>query len=321
MRALITGGGFVGQWLARELLARGAVVHVAGLTPPAEGPSALLDASQRGKVRWTAADFRVGAAVDRAVEESRPDVVFHLAGVSYPPEADRHPEMTFDVNALGVVRLIEALERRRGAAGGHREPVLVVVGSGVQYGRHDDSEMPLSESAELRPLTVYGASKAAQEVIALQAYRRSGLRVICTRSFNHSGVGHASEYLLPSLVARARRIRRGDERVLTLGNNVVRDYLHVADVVTAYLSLAERGRPGEVYNVASGRGVTTYGLAEAVLQRAGVTAEISTEPELVRATDIPTLIGSPAKLQRDTGWKPTRTYADIIDDLLHAEAD
>lgn len=321
MRALITGGGFVAQWLARELLARGASVHVAGLTPPPSGPSALLNPSQRGKIQWITADFRVAAAVDRAVEESRPDAVIHLAGVSYPPEADRRPEVTYDINALGVVRLIESLERRRDADNGRVDPVLLVVGSAVQYGRHDEGEMPLSETAALRPLTVYGASKTAQEVIALQAHRRSGLRVICTRSFNHSGVGHASEYLLPSLVARAQRIRQGGEPVLTLGNNVVRDYLHVADVVTAYLSLVERGRPGEVYNVASGRGVTTHELAEAVLQRAGVTAEISTEPELVRATDIPTLIGSPAKLQRDTGWKPTRTYADIIDDLLHAEAD
>jgi GDP-4-dehydro-6-deoxy-D-mannose reductase len=96
----------------------------------------------------------------------------------------------------------------------------------------------------------------------------------------------------------------------------MRDYVHVDDVVDAYLSLAERGRPGESYNVASGRGVTARQLATDVLHRAGVRADISTDPALVRATDIPTLIGSPAKLARETGWAPRKTHLDIIDDLL-----
>src|SRR6185369_3656203 len=134
----------------------------------------------------------------------------------------------------------------------------------------------------------YAATKTAQEIAALQAFRRSGLRAICTRSFNHSGPGHERRYLLPSLVNRVQQIRGGSEPRLTLGNDVVRDYLHVSDVVTAYLLLAERGRAGEVYNVSSGRGVSVRQLANDILLRAGTTAEISTEPALVRTSDIPT---------------------------------
>ena len=122
-------------------------------------------------------------------------------------------------------------------------------------------------------------------------------------------------------LAILRKAQRGDERALRLGNDVGRDYLHVEDVVSAYLSLAERGRVGEVYNVASGVGIRTAELGRDVLLRAGVAAEISFEPALVRASDIPTLIGSPAKLALDTGWAPTKTHSDIIDDLLNAEAD
>lgn len=310
MRALITGGGFVGRWLARTLVARGARVVVAGLS------TSRADAEREG-AEWIETDFRSTEAVARAVDAAEPDVVFHLAGVSFPPEADRAPDVAFDVNVLGAARLFTAIERRRPAL----DPVVLVAGSGVQYGRHDAAEMPLAESAEQRPVSVYAASKAAQEVVALQAHRRTGMRIICTRSFNHSGVGHPAEYLLPSLVSRVRGIQRGAAARLALGNDVVRDYLHVTDVVSAYVSLVERGRPGEAYNVASGVGLTVRELASHVLLRAGVAAEISTEAELVRASDIPILIGSPAKLQRDTGWAPTRTYADIIDDLLHAEAD
>jgi GDP-4-dehydro-6-deoxy-D-mannose reductase len=122
-------------------------------------------------------------------------------------------------------------------------------------------------------------------------------------------------------VRRAKGIRRGESKGLTIGNDVVRDYLHVSDVATAYIALADRGRPGEAYNVCSGTGVSVRQLATDVLLRAGLTPDISVEASLSRATDIPVLIGSPAKLMRDTGWAPRKTHADIIDDLLNASTD
>jgi GDP-4-dehydro-6-deoxy-D-mannose reductase len=312
MRALITGGGFVAQWLARALLARGDAVFVAGLADGTALP--MLSTAEHERIQRIIADFRHAADVSRAVEASRPDLVFHLAGISFPPQADAAPEITRDVNVQGAVRLLDAISAQR------LDPMVVVVGSATQYGRHDPSEMPLDETAEQRPMGMYAVSKAEQESIALERAARDGLRVVCTRSFNHSGLGHAGQFLLPTLVERVRRIQSGAEPTLQLGNDSVRDYLHVDDVVTAYLSIAERGRVGEAYNVASGKGVSVRQLASDVLLRAGVSAEISTESALVRASDIPVLIGSPAKLSRDTGWTPAKTHADIIDDLLGANA-
>ncbi|MGH7623595.1 MAG: GDP-mannose 4,6-dehydratase [Gemmatimonadaceae bacterium] len=319
MRALLTGGaGFVGQWLARALLQRGGDVDLAGLGDAFAGPN-VLSLDERRATRWIAADVRDADQVEQAIERSRPDAVVHLAGVSFPPDAEQAPASSFDVNALGAVRLLSAIRRRTET--GVLDPVVLIVGTGTQYGTHDASAMPLDERAERRPLTTYAASKAAQEVAALQVCRASAMRVICTRSFNHSGIGHGAQYLLPSLVARTRRIARGADRTLTLGNDVVRDYLHVDDVVSAYLHLLERGRAGEVYNVASGRGLSVTQLAADVLLRAGVRADISTAPALVRSSDTPILVGSPAKLTRDTGWIPLKTHADIIDDLLNAATD
>jgi GDP-4-dehydro-6-deoxy-D-mannose reductase len=315
MKALITGGGgFVGQWLARALLQRGDDVDLAGIGAVLDGPP-ILDAAERARVRWLSADFRVAAAVAGVVEASTPDVVFHLAGVSFPPDADRAPVDAYDVNALGVVRLLDALRTQQVDA------TTLVVGSSVQYGAHAAREMPLAESAEQRPATVYGATKSAQEIAARQFAIGSGMRVICTRSFNHSGPGNGSQYLIPSLVARAQKIARGGAPTLHLGNDVVRDYLHVADVVRAYIALAERGIAGEVYNVCSGIGNSVRKLADDALLQLGVTADISTEPALVRASDIPILVGSPEKLVRDTGWSPAKTTTDIIADLLNASTD
>lgn len=319
MRALVTGGGgFVGQWLTRSLLERGFSVDLTGLGATFSGP-AVLTANEQRATRWLSADMRSADDVEAAVERSAPDVVFHLAGVSFPPDAERSPATTYNVNALGAVRLLGAIKRR--AAAGVIDPTTLIVGSGMQYGHHDASAMPLRETAEQRPVTTYAASKAAQEVAALQFFRAFGARVVCTRSFNHSGVGHGAEYLLPSLVARARRIRRGEEKRLALGNDVVRDYLHVSDVVSAYLLLVERGIAGEVYNVSSGHGVGARQLAEDVLLRVGAPVDISTDPALVRTSDIVINVGSPEKLQRDTGWIPLKTHADIIDDLLNAAKD
>jgi GDP-4-dehydro-6-deoxy-D-mannose reductase len=319
MRTLVTGGGgFVGQWLTRSLLQRGDTVTVTGIGAEFAGP-AVLTADERRATRWLRADMRNGDDVDAAVESAAPEAVFHLAGVSFPPDAERAPDTTYDVNTIGAVRLLGAIQRR--VSSGVINPVTLIVGSGMQYGPHDAKEMPLSETDEQRPVTTYAASKAAQEVAALHFFRATGLRVVCTRSFNHSGVGHGPEYLLPSLVARARRLRRGEETRLALGNDVTRDYLHVRDVVSAYLLLTERGVAGEVYNVSSGRGVSVKQLAENVLLRMGATADISTEPALVRASDIPINVGSPEKLRRDTGWTPLKTHTDIIDDLLNAATD
>jgi GDP-4-dehydro-6-deoxy-D-mannose reductase len=314
-RALVTGGtGFVGQWLARLLLSEGFSVVALGLHPP---PAGILAPNEHRAVEWISGDIRDAEALERSLDRSGPDVIFHLAGVSFIPEAREAPTAAYDVNVLGAVRLLADVSRRRAA--GDIDPIVLVVGSATQYGRHSNSAFPLVESAEQRPADVYAASKAAQEVAARQMQRAGDVRVICTRSFNHSGAGHPEHFLLPALVRRAMALRESGDAELRLGNrSSVRDYLHVADVVAAYLLLTRRGTPGEVYNVCSGEGVSAGELATEVLLRVGTTAEITTDPALVRGVDVPVLVGSPAKLQEATGWRPTRTRADIIDDLIHA---
>ncbi|MBA3890458.1 MAG: GDP-mannose 4,6-dehydratase [Gemmatimonadaceae bacterium] len=312
-RALVTGGaGFVGQWLGRALLTRGyAVTSVSQTARPALD---VLATVERDAIRWLADDIRHGERLRTALAEDRPDVIFHLAAVSYVPAAQDSPLLAYDVNVLGFARLLAHVRSLRTA--GSFDPVIVVVGSGEQYGRHDAAELPLAEDAVQRPLTVYAATKAAQETIALQAARGEGMRIIATRSFNHSGAGHAPNFLLPALVRRAAQLPATGGS-LPLGNDfVTRDFLHVADVAEAYCLLAERGEAGEAYNVASGEGVTVRALAERVLQRLGVSAEIVTDPALVRPVDVPALVGSPAKLSAATGWRASQTRDAIIDDLI-----
>lgn len=314
-RALVTGGaGFVGQWVTRALQRRG--YGVTSVSQSAHPAMHLLAAHERDAVRWVADDIRDGSGLRGVVETERPSIIIHLAGVSFVPAAAEAPLVAYDVNILGCARLISHIRNLRHQDG--YDPVVIVVGSGEQYGRHELDESPLRETADLRPLTVYAATKAAQEMVALQAARGDGLRVIATRSFNHSGPGHAPNFLLPALVGRAMALPPAGG-TLRLGNEfVTRDFLHVADVAEAYCLLAERGLPGEVYNVCSGEGVTVRALAERVLQRLGTTAEIVSDPALVRPVDVPALIGSPAKLRAATGWTPRHSRDAIIDDLIRS---
>lgn len=314
-RALVTGGaGFVGRWVARALLARGYAVTSLGLHGGEAGH--VLTAEEGAAVEWRTADLRDGEAVRAALEAVRPDAILHLAAVSFVPAAAASSAAAYETNVIGLARLLEALRPLRAA--GTCDPRVLVVGSGEQYGRHDPGELPLAETAEQRPLTVYAASKAAQEQVALQAHRGEGVHAIAARSFNHSGAGQHPNFLLPALVRRAGALPRSGG-ALVMGNlDPVRDFLHVADVAEAYCLLLERGAPGEAYNVCSGTGTSVRALAERVLQRTGTTADISQDPALVRAVDLPQLVGSPAKLAAATGWRPRRTLDDVIDDLIRS---
>jgi GDP-4-dehydro-6-deoxy-D-mannose reductase len=311
-RVLITGGGgFVGQWLARAMLRDGWSVF-AGTTTRAPR-KALLTEKEHAAVCWTPLDVLSDESIRHAIDRSSPDRVVHLAGIAFAPEANAAPVRAFEINALGAMRLVSALIPS--IASGVR---VLVIGSAEEYGAQDASAYPISEKAPLRPLTPYAVAKASQELISLQAFRGSGLQVVCTRSFNHSGVGHGDSYLLPTLVRRVRELS-GQGGTLRIGNGtVVRDYLHVMDAVEAYIALLERGVAGEVYNVCSGRGVTVRELAERVLNLAGVTADISSDASLLRPNDVPILVGDNSKLRQATGWAPKRSIDDIIDDLLHA---
>jgi GDP-4-dehydro-6-deoxy-D-mannose reductase len=308
-RVLITGGaGFVGQWLSRAMLQHGWSVFAGTVDGPPS--TAVLGEAEIRAVCWIDLDVASDDSIERAIGQSTPDWVIHLAGIAFAPEANASPVRAFEINALGAMRLLSALE-------GSSARVLVV-GSAEEYGAQDASAYPIGETAALRPLTPYASAKAAQELIALQIQRSTGLHVVCTRSFNHSGVGHGDRYLLPTLVRRVRELPRTGG-TLRIGNgDVIRDYSHVADVVDAYLLLLERAPAGQVYNVCSGHGVPVREIAGRVLKRSGITADISSDTALLRPIDVPILVGDNSKLRTATGWQPSRTIDDIIDDLIHA---
>jgi GDP-4-dehydro-6-deoxy-D-mannose reductase len=330
MRALVTGaGGFVGQWLCAELLRDGWDVHGATLTgAPAGG---TLEPWQRDAVFWHDTDLREAEEVAATLDTTRPDAVFHLAAVSFVPAAEADRNAAWATNVTACTILLDAIATRRRA--GTLDPVVVVAGSGEQYGAHSLEAMPLAETAEQRPASVYAETKVAQEVAAMEAWRASGTRVIAARAFNHSGPGQRQNFLLPSLVARAQEAHEQKLNAIRIGNPAaVRDFLHVEDVARAYIYLALRGVPGDAYNIASGAGVSVADLAALVIDAVGQSLRFRhpdgvrglravPDQDLMRAVDVPVLVGDPGKLARTTTWQPKHTLDMLIDDLIYAETD
>lgn len=314
VRALVTGAaGFVGQWLVRALREQGTDVVGLALSTPVDEPRH----EGIGALTWIAGDLRDDGYVARVVAQARPEIVVHLAAISHLPTAAADPAMAWETNVTATARLLHHLNQARASTG--IDPQILIVGSAEQYGRFDGASR-IREDVPQAPRTVYAATKAAQEVLALQAWRADALRVVVARSFNHSGPGQEPRFLLPAMVARALALRAAPAGTpITVGNTTpVRDFLHVSDVVSAYISLLHRGVPGEAYNVASGTGWSVAEVIQRVCARVGIALPLEVDPALVRPVDVPSLIGDPQKLMDTTGWRATRAFDDIIDDLIHA---
>lgn len=286
MRALVTGGtGFVGRHLVDALRREGAEAFACG--GPLDG-GLSIDLGDVGTIR-------------RALDASRPDVVFHLAAQTFVPDAFASPVETYEINAVGSARIAEAVR----AYDAGPPPRIVFASSAEVYGVRGAREYPLRETAEPRPQNPYGASKAAAETILLGESRAFGLDVVVARAFNTIGPGQSERFVIASFAAQLARIAAGANPKLFVGNlGTARDFLDVRDVTAAYIALARDGECGEVYNVCSGAAIAIRDALGELIRIAGVPVEVREDPERVRAAENPLSAGDPAKVRARTSWAP-----------------
>jgi GDP-4-dehydro-6-deoxy-D-mannose reductase len=295
MRAVVTGGlGFVGRHLVEHLRASGDDV----VTLDHHGEHAV--------------DITDAAGVSAAIDRADADTVFHLAGWADVGASWSDPVGAFRVNAEGTLNVLLACT----AAGVQR---VVSVGSADVYGIVTEDELPLTEQSPLRPSSPYAASKVAADFLGLQAHLGQGLGVVRVRAFNHLGPGQTDRFVAAALAARIAANERDGGETVTVGNlSPRRDFTDVRDVVRAYRLLAERGTPGEVYNVCSGHDIAVQELADRMLGLATRPMRLEPDASLLRPVDIPVLRGDATKLRDATGWQPEididTTLRDLLDD-------
>ncbi len=253
----------------------------------------------------------------RAAIGTRPDAVIHLAAVASGTDARRDPSAAWQVNAVGTALLAEELGRVVSEGRGH--PLLLVVSTAEVYGRGPSTARV--ETDPICPVSAYAASKLAGEIAALEVHRRTGLRVVIARAFAHTGRGQDERFVVPALARRLLIAKRAHAPVIKVGNlDPVREFMHVSDVADAYCRLLAAGRSGEIYNVAVGRGIALGELLERLMEIVGYRVIPEADPELVRAADIPYLVGDAAKLRAATGWSPRVPLEDVLAEVVDAQA-
>lgn len=297
---LVTGGtGFAGTHLIARLLEAHSSVHAwcrPGGTPPGPDP----------RVRWRAVDLLDRDTVARAIAEDRPSAVYHCGGIADVQASWTRPARALAVNALGTRHVLDGVRQAR------LDGPVLVTGSALVY---RPSAGALTELSPVGPVSPYGLSKLAQEMMAM---RSGGATAVVARAFNHAGPGQSDAYVTSSFarqIADAEAGRR--EPVLRVGNlESRRDITDVRDTVRAYVCLAERGRAGRPYNVCCGRAYPVKDVLERLLAMARVRVRVEEDPARMRPSDNPIVLGDAGRIREDTGWTPRIPIDTTLADLL-----
>jgi GDP-4-dehydro-6-deoxy-D-mannose reductase len=307
VRILITGvTGFVGPHLVDYLTTVVSDAKIWGLVWTTDGGAAPET------VITVPGDLTEISSLIDALEESRPDVVFHLAAASSVASSWSRPGRFLEINAVGTVNLLEAV-RTLGLS-----PRIVVSSSAEVYGTVPPDQQPIQESCPLRPVSPYAASKAAQDLLTAQYFLGFGLPTVRLRLFHHTGPRRPPQFVASSFAHQIVRIEKGlDAPRLAVGNlEAVRDFSDVRDIARAYWMAANDGRPGEAYNVCSGHGVRIREVLDLLLGKAQIAVETEVDPARLRAADIARLVGDRGRFTEATGWRPEIPIEQTLEDLL-----
>lgn len=311
MNVLITGiTGFVGSYLAEFLLKEVPQAQVFG-TIRWRSRTENLE-SLNGKIKLIECDLKDYSSVKSALEQSWPEQIFHLAAQSFVVTSFHAPADTLSTNITSQLNIFEAV-RALGIS-----PMIHIAGSSEEYGLVRENELPITEDNPLRPLSPYAVSKVTQDLLAYQYFQSYKLPVVRTRAFNHSGPRRGHVFVESNFSKQVAEMEKGlRPPVLKVGNlSAVRDYTDVRDMVKAYCFAVQKGDPGEVYNIASGKGYAVRQIVEMLKDLTQVNITIEEDPSRMRPSDVPVLIGDSTKFRKKTGWKPEIPFEKTLKDIL-----
>lgn len=304
-KCLITGcEGFVGSNLADLLVKKGLPVY--GMV---YGDTTNIN-YLRPELTILPCDLKNRETVDEIIRQVSPDIVFHLAAQSFVSVSWEDPEETLKTNVLGTFYLLESIRRAR------LTPLIEIVGSSSIYGPCSEAEMPLNENGKLQPTSMYGVSKVGEDMLGYFYWKVYGMKIIRVRPFNMTGPGKIGDACCDFSKAIVE-VEKGIRDFMEVGNlDTVRDFTDGKDVVGALWLLAERGEPGEVYNLCSGTGYRMAIILDKLLSLSGNRIKFRVVPEKMRPYDDPIYIGDSNKL-RSLGWTPQVPLETTLSDILN----
>ncbi|PWB69951.1 hypothetical protein C3F09_09810 [candidate division GN15 bacterium] len=308
--AFITGiPGFAGSFLAEELLACG--YRVVGTMREGESTHHLSAIEHR--ITLFEADILDAEHNRKLVRKFKPDYIFHLAAMASVGRSFEMERMTFLVNFEGTLNMLDAARAHAGLR------KFVFVSSADCYGVFAPKNKTLREDQPLNPVSPYGIAKAAAEQAARYYHRAYNLPVVVARSFNHSGPRQSDSFAIPSFAHQIAAIESGLHKPeLLVGDlSARRDISDVRDIVRGYRLLAERGKPGNIYQLCSGRAVAMSRVLEMLLKTSHRRIPVRVDKTRLRKADIPILKGDNRKAVRELGYAPRHSLQSTVADTLN----
>lgn len=304
----ITGSG--GSYLAEHIVTEHPGTEVHGLARWHSTTTAdnLRDAGE--SVHVHEADLGDFGSVLRVLTEVRPDAIFHLAAHANVHASFRTPAAVLGNNVGGTVTLLEAIR----AAG--LDPVIQICSSSEVYGQVPAAEVPITESAPMRPASPYAVSKCAQDLLGNAYFAAFHLKTIRTRMFTYLNP-RRTDLFATSFAKQVAWIEVGLRAELTHGNlDSVRTILDVRDAMNAYWLALTRCRFGEVYNIGGSATATVGEILDRLRAMARRPIPTRADPALLRPADVTLQIPAVRRFQAETGWTPRYTLEESLADLL-----
>jgi GDP-4-dehydro-6-deoxy-D-mannose reductase len=300
-------GGFVGNHLVRHLLERSPEADIHGTvldTDPGNVPSGITSHPINLKDEE---DTQI------LIADVRPDRIYHLAATALVHRSFDAPWETLENNIRVQLNVI------LGCVAAGLAPRMLVVSSGEVYGADQPDDQPTTEESPLRPANPYGVSKVTQDMLGLQYYLSHQLPIMRARPFNHIGPGQNLGFAATDFASQIARIEAGlQEPVMRVGElSNERDFTDVRDIVCAYRLIVERGTPGEVYNVASGRVCSIRKLLNTLLSFSTAKIQVQTNSAGLHSSGVRRSWGDATRLRNATGWQPTIPIEDTLRDVLN----
>lgn len=309
-KILITGiTGFAGQYLAEELLST-SDIELHGTYHSEEGLKRLGDLER--KVILHKADLTDEEQVRKLIADVRPDHLYNLAAQTSPSESIKDPAKTLTTNILSQFYLFNAVKD----LAPHCR--VLAISSADIYGGVEKDDLPADEDTPLRPANPYAVSKITQDYLALEFFLANKLSIIRARPFNHMGPRQQAKFVVPMFAKQIAEIEKGSqEPVMKVGNLKARkDFTDVRDIVKAYVLLLEKGIPGEVYNIGSGKSHEIQEILDTLLSFSSRQINVEVDQALYRPIDSPDIYCDYTKLKSLTGWEPKISTETTLKDTL-----
>lgn len=308
-KALITGiTGFVGSYMAELLLSEKFEVH--GLCRWRSRTENIEHI--RNKIHLIEGDLLDSRSLQALMMDVRPTHIFHLAAQSFVQASWTSPAVTLEINTVGSCNLFEAVRACQ------LQPLIQIACSSEEYGLVKPEEVPIKETNPLRPLSPYAVSKVAMDYLGYQYFKSYGMKIVRTRGFNHTGPRRGEVFAESSFAKQIVEIEKGIKKpILLVGNlEAKRDYTDVRDMVKGYLLAVEKGEPGEVYNICSGKAIKIEDVLKTLLSLSKARVTVRQDQARMRPSDVPILLGDNSKFVKQTGWQPKIPFGKTMRDLL-----